>query len=81
MTTSAISVPVRQSPTLPPIAHVAREVARSCKRRATELDEAFLKGADLRAIQGGAICEEAQMWRDLANEAYRLCGRIQDMEE
>jgi hypothetical protein len=66
---------------MPTIYEAAREVARALKRKAKEADEALLKTVDPRAVQGGAVSEEAQSWRRLADEAYRLAGRIQDYED
>lgn len=69
------------APILPPIATKMREVARLLKAEANKCDEAFLKTADSRAIQGGAICEEANEWRELSNKAYVLAVQITQQEE
>jgi hypothetical protein len=66
---------------LPPIATMCREVKRAAKTKAKELDEAFLKRADARALQGGATCTDADEWRDIVQEAARLTCRITDYED
>lgn len=53
---------------------------RMLKRKADALDEAFLKNADPRAVQGGAICEEASEWRELANKAAEIVRLIPDQD-
>lgn len=64
-----------------PLAAQAQRLGRALKAQADALDAAWLKTADPRAVQGGAICEEASGYRDLARTAYRLCTQIQEHEE
>lgn len=53
---------------------------RMLKRKADALDEAFLKTADPRAVQGGATCEEADEWRKLANKAAEIICLMPDQD-
>lgn len=57
----------------------ALAVARKCKVRADALDQAWLKRADPRAVQGGAVCEEAQEWHQAARDAFTLCRTIRGL--
>lgn len=70
----------RPAPKLGTIATAAREVSRMCRIKANELDDAFVKHCDPRALQGGAICEEAHEWRELARQAAKLTMEINDAE-
>lgn len=54
------------------IAHILQQIAGTCRVKADALDEAFLKRADPRAVQGGAICEDASEWRQLSTQLKRL---------
>ncbi len=54
------------------ISHILQQVAATCRAKADILDEAFLKRADPRAVQGGAICEDANEWRQLSTQLKRL---------
>jgi hypothetical protein len=65
---------------LPPIAAAIREAMWLARRRADELDEAFLAHADARAVQGGAICEEAQEFRELKDRLAKLALDMEEME-
>lgn len=54
------------------ISQILRQVAATCRVKADVLDEAFLRHADPRAVQGGAICEDANEWRQLSTQLKRL---------
>ena len=60
------------------------DLRAAARMRGQEADEAFLKHSDPRAVQGGAICEEASRWRELARtltEAARKCDVLTDCGE
>lgn len=48
------------------VAQTIRQLAATAKMKADQADEVFLAHADPRAVQGGAIDEEAGEWRELA---------------
>lgn len=58
-----------------------KDVARSMVAKADELDRAFLVKADPRAVQGGAICEDADDLRTLARHVRALARNVQNHEE
>lgn len=51
-------------------------LARKFKTRADELDEAFIRHCDPRALQGGAICEEANTYRSISRQLCSLACKI-----
>jgi hypothetical protein len=58
-----------------------RKMAKTAKMKADMADEAFLKRADPRAVQGGAIDEVASQWRELSGllfAASRFAARVED---
>lgn len=65
---------------LPPVATAIREALWLARRKADELDEAFLARADARAVQGGAICEEANELRQLKDTLAKLVLDAEELE-
>jgi hypothetical protein len=57
-----------------------RQMAQTAKFKADEADEAFLKHADPRAVQGGAIDEEASEWRKLSALLMAAAAHASKME-
>ena len=56
------------------------QIAKVAKLKADDIDQSFLKHADPRAVQGGAVDEEAQEWRlleRLLHDAARQAGGIE----
>lgn len=54
------------------------ELAKAFRTTADALEEAFLKRADARAVQGGAICEEASEARKIARQLKELACVVED---
>lgn len=54
------------------------ELAKEFRTEADALDEAFLKRADPRAVQGGAICEEASEARKISRQLKELACVVED---
>lgn len=54
------------------------ELSNAFRREAKALDDAFLKTADARAVQGGAICEEANNARTIARQLRELACHVED---
>jgi hypothetical protein len=52
-------------------------LARACRCHSEELDVAFVKRADPRAIQGGAIDEEAHQWRQYGREIMAIARAME----
>lgn len=66
---------------LPPVAAAIREAMWLARYRADELDEAFLRKADPRAVQGGAICEEAHELRQVKDALAKLVLDAEEVEQ
>lgn len=62
------------------IQNAVRDVARQCSREAKILDEAWLKTADSRAVQGGAVCEQAQSWYATSRKLNALANELMSDE-
>ena len=43
-----------------------KQASADAKAMANKLDAAFIESCDPRALQGGAVCEDAAAWRDKA---------------
>lgn len=54
------------------------ELSNAFRREAKALDEAYLKRADMRAVQGGATCEEAALCRTIARQIRELACVVED---
>ena len=54
----------------------ARQLARACRCRAEEFEQGWLKNADPRAVQGGAVCEDAQPWYAMARKFNALANEM-----
>lgn len=61
------------------IKQIILAAARACRVKADELDEAFVKHADPRSLQGGAICDDANELRELRKELMRLVTQADEM--
>ena len=57
------------------------QLRATARTKAKEADEAFLAHADPRAVQGGAICEEAQQWLALAAALSQAILFAEEIEE
>jgi hypothetical protein len=55
------------------------DLSRIFKMHADAADKAFLKHADPRAVQGGAICEEADQLRNIARQLRELACTVEDL--
>lgn len=53
-------------------------LARAARCYADDCDAAFVKHCDPRALQGGAIDEEASDWRLIAHNIRHLAASIED---
>lgn len=53
-------------------------LARAARCHADDLDAAFVKHCDPRALQGGAIDEEANEWRKRVREIRAVAAQIED---
>ena len=63
------------------LAKTIKDLARTVASKADDMDTAFLKHADPRAIQGGAIDEDAEIWRELSRllyTAHRFARKMAD---
>jgi hypothetical protein len=52
-------------------------LAKAARYYADELDEAFVKHCDPRALQGGAICEEAHEWRRTSRALRGIASQME----
>lgn len=52
-------------------------LSRAARYYADELDAAFIKHCDPRALQGGAICEEAHEWRLTARALRGIASQME----
>lgn len=53
-------------------------LSRAFRDQAKALEEAFLVKADARAVQGGAVCEEANECRAIARQLRELACKVED---
>lgn len=58
-----------------------RDLARAYSKEADARDEAFLKTADPRAVQGGQICEEANELRAVARKLNTIANEVVELFE
>ena len=55
------------------------DLSRAFKAKADAADNAFLKRADARSVQGGAICEEADQLRAIGHQLRELACTVEDL--
>lgn len=73
-----------QSPLHPPLSapslnlhEETKALARKFRLEANRLDTIFTQTCDPRALQGGAICEDAETHREFARELFALAREIE----
>jgi hypothetical protein len=54
------------------------DLARRFKAQADHLDAEFVEANDARAIQGGAYCAEADMYRNASHDLFRIARKIEN---
>lgn len=54
------------------------ELATRFRGEANRLDEAFLKTADVCAVQGGSVCERAAAHREFSRKLFDLSVQMVD---
>jgi len=57
-----------------------RDLAKRLRAEADRLDESFTQIADSRALQGGAICEEADDYRKFARKIFAVAREMNELE-
>lgn len=55
-------------------------LARASRCHAQEIDAAFVKNCDPRALQGGAICDEAHEWHTISREIRAIAKHVEEWE-